>query len=153
MFRNISAIAGLAALAAATVVSFGNLVQARAPAGAERSDLADASDCELHDWPYYRSGCLRDASQNTGRATRARLVTTDRFQRADINPLAEHSPSPRAVARAHELSSAQRLKAASHRIARETVAADSKAGFGWAMSDGELRRILAAGDFVRRTVR
>lgn len=138
MFRNIPAIAGLAALAAATVVSLGTLVQASAPAGAERSDLADASNCELRNWPYYRTGCL---------------ITADRLPRADINPLAEHNPSPRAIARAHELSSVQRLKAASHRIAREAVADNSQASFRWAMSDRDLRRILAAGDFIRRTVR
>lgn len=153
MFRNMSVIAGLAALAAATVVSLGNLVQAGAPPGAERSDLADASDCELRDWPYYHPGCLLDTSRNAGRATRARLVTTDQFHRADINPLAEHSPSPKAVARAHELSSAQRLKTASHRIAREAIADNSQASFHWTMSERELSRVLAAGDFVRRTVR
>jgi hypothetical protein len=158
MFRAVSAIAGLAglaALAAAGILSFGSLVQASAPAPVEKSDRADAVGCELRDWPYYRSGCLRDESRNAGRAVRARVVSTDRIDvsRLNANPLAEHSPSPEAVQRVNDLASRQQLKAASHQIAVEKVAGDLQGGFNWTMSNGDLRVHLAAGDFVRRTVR
>jgi hypothetical protein len=155
MFRAVSAIAGLAALAAAGILVFGSLVEASAPAPVEKSDRADAVDCELRDWPYYRSGCLRDESRNAGRAVRARVVSADRIDvsRFNRNPLAEHSASPETVQRANEISSVQRLKAASHRIAVETVERDSDGSFAWALPSHDLRIYLAAGDFVRRTVR
>ncbi len=155
MLRAVSAIAGFAALAAAGMLAFGSLVQASAPAPVEKSDRADAVDCELRDWPYYRSGCLRDESRNAGRAVRARVVSTDRIDisRFNANPLAEHSPSPEAVQRTNEISSAQRLKAVSHQVALQTVGRDAEGSFTWAMSNTDLRVHLAAGDFVRRTVR
>lgn len=155
MFRAVSAIAGLAALAAAGILVFGSLVEASAPAPVEKSDRADAVDCEMRDWPYYRTGCLRDENRNAGRAVRARVVSADRIDvsRLNRNPLAEYSVSPEAVQRANEISSAQRLKAATHRIALETVERDSDSSFGWALPDHELRSYLAAGEFVRRTVR
>jgi hypothetical protein len=162
MVRAVSAIAGLAAVAAAGILAFGSLVQASAPPPVQKSDRADAIDCELRNWPYYQPGCLRDESRNAGRAVRARLVSTDRIDtsRLNINPLAEYSPSPEAIQRANELASRQRelasrrrLKAASLRIARQTTAADSAGFFKWAMPSGDLHIYLAAGDFVRRTVR
>ncbi len=156
MFRTVSAMAGLAALAAAAFIGLGSLVQASAPAPVEKSDRADAVDCELRDWPYYRSGCMRDESRNAGRAVRARVVSTDRIDFSHLNgrnPLAEHSASPQAIQRAAEISSAQRFKAVSHQIARESIEHDVAGAFSWAMSSGELRTHLAAGDFVRRTVR
>jgi len=155
MFRAVSAIAGFAALAAAGILAFGSLVEASAPAPVEKSDRADAIGCEQRDWPYYRSGCLRDENRNAGRAVRARVVSTDRIDvtRFNANPLAEHSRSPEAIQRANEISSAQRLRAASHRIAIETVERDTEGSFNWAISQRELPTYLAAGDFVRRTVR
>ena len=155
MFRAVSAIAGLAAFAAAGILALGSLVQASAPAPVEKSDRADTVGCELRDWPYYRSGCLRDESRNAGRAVRARVVSTDRIDvsRLNANPLAEHSSSPEAIQRANDIASLQRLKAASHRIAVEKVDGDLQGGFNWTMSSGDVRIHLAAGDFVRRTVR
>jgi hypothetical protein len=155
MFRAVSAIAGLAAVVAAGILAFGSLVQASAPAPVEKSDRADAVGCELRDWPYYRSGCLRDESRNAGRAVRARVVSTDRIDvsRLNANPLAEHSPSPEAIQRASEIASQKRLKATSHQIALETVGGDLQGSFNWSMSERDLRVHLAAGDFVRRTVR
>lgn len=156
MFRTVSAIAGLAALAAAAFIGLGSLVQASAPAPVEKSDRADAVGCELRDWPYYRSGCMRDESRNAGRAVRARVVSTDRIDFTHlngVNPLAEHSASPQALERANEVSAAQRLSAASHRIALESIGSDLEGGFHWPMSTKDLRIHLAAGDFVRRTVR
>lgn len=155
MFRAVSAIAGFAALAAAGIIAFGSLVQASAPAPVEKSDRADTFGCEQRDWPYYRSGCLRDESRNAGRAVRARVVTADRIDvtKFNANPLAEHSPSPEAIQRANELSSIQRMRAASHQIALETVERDTDGSFNWAIPQRDVRTYLAAGDFVRRTVR
>jgi hypothetical protein len=151
MLRTLSAMAGLAALAAAAMISFpGSLVQASAPAPVEKSDRADAVGCELRDWPYYRSGCMRDESRNAGRAQRVRVVTTDRIE---VNRLAEHSPAPREVETTNAISAAQRLSQVSHRVATETVEGDLTGNFAWPMSNGELRTYLSAGDFVRRTVR
>lgn len=154
MFRSVTAIAVAAAVAAAMFL-LGSLVQASAPPPVEKSDRADAVGCELQDWPYYRSGCLRDESRNAGRAVRARVVSTDRidFTRFNANPLAEYSPSPDSIQRANEISSVQRLKAASHQIALESVERDLDGNFNWAMTSPDLRKYLAAGDFVRRTVR
>ena len=155
MLRAVSAMAGLAALAAAGILSFGSLVQASAPAPVEKSDRADAVDCELRNWPYYQTGCLRDETRNAGRAVRARIVSTDRIDTSRFhgNPLAEHSPSPEIIQRSTEFSSIQKLNEASHRIARESVDRDSVGSFNWTMSNRDLRVYLAAGDFVRRTVR
>ena len=129
MFRSVTAIAVAAAVAAAMFL-LGSLVQASAPAPVEKSDRADAVGCELRDWPYYRSGCLRDESRNAGRAVRARVVSTDRIDvsRFSANPLAEYSPSPESIQRANEISSVQRLKAVSHQIALESVGVQSFPG-------------------------
>lgn len=155
MFRAVSAIAGLAALAAAGILAFGSLVQASAPVAAEKSDRADAADCELRNWPYYRAGCLRDESRNAGRAIRARVVSADRIDvsRLSSNPLAEHSLSPEAVQHADSVRSAREFDTASHRLAFEAVQNDVDSSFRWNMTTRDLRAHLSAGDFVRRTVR
>jgi hypothetical protein len=150
MLRALSAIAGLAALVAGVIVLAGSLVQASAPAPVEKSGRADAMNCEFRDWPYYKTGCMRDETRNAGRAKPVRVVSADRIK---INQLAEHSPSPEAVERADAISSAQRLRHVSHQIAFETVERDSIGAFAWALPASEVRTYLAAGDFVRRTVR
>jgi len=150
MFRAVSAMAGLAALAAGVIIFAGSLVQASAPAPVEKSDRADAVNCELRDWPYYKTGCMRDETRNAGRAKPVRVVSADRIK---LNQLAEHSPSPEAVERADAISSAQRLRHALHRIALETVERDSDGAFVWSVPTSDVRTYLAAGDFVRRTVR
>lgn len=152
MFRALSAIAGLAALAAGAIIFAGSLVQASAPAPVEKSDRADAVNCELRNWPYYKTGCMRDETRNAGRARPVRVVSADRIK-IKVNQLAEHSPSAEAIGRADALSSAQRLNHVSHRIAAETVERDSTGAFAWALPASDVRTYLAAGDFVRRTVR
>lgn len=150
MFRTLSAMAGLAALAAGVIILAASLVQASAPAPVEKSDRADAVNCELRDWPYYKTGCMRDETRNAGRAKPVRVVSADRIK---LNQLAEHSPSPEAVERADALSSAQHLRHVSHQIAVEAIERDSTGAFAWAVPTSDVRTYLTAGDFVRRTVR
>jgi hypothetical protein len=150
MLRALSAIAGLAALAAGVMILFpGTLVQASAPSPVEKSDRADAIGCELRDWPYYRSGCLRDETRNAGRALRVRVVSADRIQ---LPHGLGQKPGPQNIARSDEFSTT-RLSEISHRLAAENVARDTNGAFAWPMSGPDVRVYLAAGDFIRRTVR
>ncbi len=150
MFRTLSAMAGLAALAAGAIILAGSLVQASAPAPVEKSDRADAVNCELRNWPYYKTGCMRDETRNAGRALPVRVVSADRIK---VNQLAEFSPSREAVERADAVSSAQRLRHVSHQIAVEAIERDSTGAFAWALPASDVKTYLRAGDFVRRTVR
>jgi hypothetical protein len=150
MLRALSAIAGLAALAAGAMVLFpGTLVQASAPPPVEKSDRADATGCELRDWPYYRSGCLRDETRNAGRALRVRVVSADRIK---LPHGLDQKPAPQNIARSDDFSTT-RLSQISHRVAAETVERDLTGAFAWPMSGQDVRTYLAAGDFIRRTVR
>jgi hypothetical protein len=142
--------AGFAALAAGAIIFAASLVQASAPAPVEKSDRADAVNCELRNWPYYKSGCMRDETRNAGRALPVRIVSADRIK---VNQLAEHSRSAEAVERADAVSSVQRLRHVSHKIAVDAVERDSTGAFGWAIPTSDVRTYIAAGDFVRRTVR
>lgn len=127
----------------------GTLVQASAPPPVEKTDRADATGCELRDWPYYRSGCLRDETRNAGRALRVRVVSADRIK---LPHGLDQKPGPQNIARSDEFSST-RLSQISHQVAADSVALDTRADFAWQMSPHDLRVYLAAGDFIRRTVR
>jgi hypothetical protein len=150
MLRALSAIAGLAALAAGAMILIpGTLVQASAPPPVEKTARADVVGCELRDWPYYRSGCLRDETRNAGRALRVRVVSADRIQ---LPYGLDQKPGPQNIARSDEFSTT-RLAEISHRVAAESVARDSDGAFAWPMTNRDVRVYLAAGDFIRRTVR
>lgn len=138
MLRNLSAMAGCAALAAFMFVAIPAL-KASAPAPVEKSDRADLTDCIQQGWPYYARGCLRDEARNAGRATSVRLISPDRIDAAT----AEAAAGPAGLI----------SELRPERIApRAPVAAAIEAPAGWPMGMGELRVYLAAGDFIRRTV-
>jgi hypothetical protein len=44
-----------------------------------KSDRLDIVDCDRQSWPYYQRECIRDEEKNAGRATKVRIVTTDRI--------------------------------------------------------------------------
>jgi hypothetical protein len=75
----------LSAAAAGLIVStsFAERVEARTPVAASKGDRLDVGQigpaCSRRAWPYYETRCLRDHSQNAGRARPVRLVTTDRL--------------------------------------------------------------------------
>ena len=124
--RSISTITASATIAAAMFLAVPALVNASVSTPGDKADLADAQDCELQGWPYYARACLRDHSKNAGgRAVKARLVTTDRIDLAE----------PRGAVEATAGTSAQEAPA------------------DWMMTDRDVSTYIAAGEFIRRTVR
>jgi hypothetical protein len=93
MWKAFSAIVASALIAAALTVMPGFVpglsgdVVASVPDPSAKSDRFDAADCERHGWPYYQRECLKDLRHNAGRASAARLVTTDRVFVAPRAPL------------------------------------------------------------------
>jgi hypothetical protein len=73
-----------ALLVAAAIVSLPNLipqVEAYSPVPGAKADRLDArpdSMCARQEWPYYETGCLRDAKYLDGKARAVRTVSTDR---------------------------------------------------------------------------
>lgn len=126
--QNLATIAVGAAIAASVFIGLPALVNANTTSPSDKSDLADAQDCEMQNWPYYARACLRDDSKNAGgRATKARIVTTDQLDRARTraaDPDKTKAGAPKAEAPA-----------------------------GWMMSDRDVATYVSAGDFIRRTVR
>lgn len=126
--RNISTIAAGAAIAASVFIAVPALVNASASSPSDKSDLADAQDCRMQNWPYYARACLRDDSKNAGgRAVKARLVTTDQIERARTR-----APDTDKVT---------------------AGASVIQAPADWMMSDRDVHLYVSAGDFIRRTVR
>jgi hypothetical protein len=81
MIKTFSVIAGAALLVAGAFVVLPGLspaVEASTPPRIVKGDRLDRVDCNQQAWPYIAPHCLRDASQNAGRAKTVRLVTTDR---------------------------------------------------------------------------
>jgi len=126
--RGVSAItAGATLLAAAVFMAPSALVNASVFTSSAKSDLADTVPCEMQNWPYYSRSCLRNASENAGgRAIKPRIVSTDRL---DL--------SHNAAAEADEVASETSLQAPA----------------SWMMSERDVSTYVAAGDFIRRTVR
>jgi hypothetical protein len=85
-YRTISAVLAMVMIAATAAVisaSFAERVEARTPVAASKGDRLDigkvGATCSRQAWPYYEARCLRDSSQNAGRARPVRVVSTDRF--------------------------------------------------------------------------
>jgi len=71
---------------AAAIVGLPSLspqVQAHAPVPDVKTDRLDArplgSACSQREWPYFDTGCLRDAKNPHGIARQVRMVSTDRL--------------------------------------------------------------------------
>ena len=140
MFRTASAMASAAALAAFLSFAIPALVNASTSEPGQRSDLAGLADCELRGWPYYARTCLRDESRNAGRAAKVRIVAPDRIPVAEIKAASGAAPI--------------RLnRAASVAAATTPPSSHLTAPASWMMSYDEAKLNLAAGDFIRRTVR
>lgn len=84
MLKVLSVIAG-ALLLAGTIVVLPGLspaVEASTPAPIKKADRLDyrplGPSCSQQAWPYFETTCMRDRSQNAGRAKTVRVVTTDR---------------------------------------------------------------------------
>lgn len=72
----------LIAAAIVTLPSLAPQVQAYAPVSGAKADRLDArpnSACARQEWPYYETGCLRDAKYPDSRARAVRMVSTDRL--------------------------------------------------------------------------
>jgi len=122
----VTIIAGVA-IAASAFVALPALVNASASSPTDKSDLADMQDCKTQNWPYYARACLRDESRNAGgRAIKPRVIGIDQLDR-----------------------SRTRVADPDKRAGVPTTQAPP----GWMMSDREVSTYVAAGDFVRRTVR
>jgi hypothetical protein len=84
MLRAIYAIAAASIVAGAFVgaLSISAQVEARGSVIGAKADRADtrplARDCSQNAWPYFESGCLRDARNAYGQAHGVRVVSTDR---------------------------------------------------------------------------
>jgi hypothetical protein len=84
MLKILSAIAGALLLAGTIVVLPGMspAVEASTPAPVNKADRLDyrplGPNCSQQAWPYFENACMRDRSQNAGRAKAVRVVTTDR---------------------------------------------------------------------------
>ena len=82
MFKTMSALAAAAGVAAAVAFfpSFSK-VEASTPAPTVTGDRLDSREpgaaCSQRSWPYYDTGCLRDANRNGGRARDVRIVSSD----------------------------------------------------------------------------
>jgi hypothetical protein len=137
MLRAVYAVAAAAALAAISLVTIPALVNASAPQPGQKADIADLRDCELRSWPYYARSCVRDETRNAGRSVNVRVVALDRISPSELN--AASGPSTARLSRAALLESAS--------------VSDRVAPSGWMMSYEEAKLNLAAGDFIRRTVR
>ncbi|MGH6784958.1 MAG: hypothetical protein ACREBP_10085 [Sphingomicrobium sp.] len=83
MFKAMSALAAASCVAAAIAFFPGfSQVEASTPAPVVKGDRLDirvlGSGCSQRSWPYYEAACLRDRSQNGGRAREVRIVSGDR---------------------------------------------------------------------------
>ncbi len=140
MLRAAYAVACAAAVAAVSLLTIPALVNASAPAAGQKSDIAVLADCELRSWPYYARSCLRDETRNAGRAVNVRVVAPDRIPDPELKAASGFAPT--------RLSHAAAVEAAST-PSESALVAPSR----WMMSYEEAKLNLAAGDFVRRTVR
>ncbi len=141
MIRAVSAMASVAALAAA-IMTIPGLVNASAPG--QKGDIADLTDCELRSWPYYARACVRDETHNAGgRAIKVRIVALDRIPAWELKAAS-------GVQRAYP--AAEKPDAAVQTGKAETERA-AIAPSGWMMPYAEAKLHLDAGDFIRRTVR
>jgi hypothetical protein len=71
----------LIAAAIVTLLSLSPQVEAYSPVPGAKADRLDArpdSMCARQEWPYYETGCLRDAKYLDGKARAVRTVSTDR---------------------------------------------------------------------------
>lgn len=74
-----------AAVIAALIVALPSLsqVQARAPVLGAKGDRVDArplgTACSKREWPYFETGCMRDAKYPFGEARAVRVVSIDRL--------------------------------------------------------------------------
>jgi hypothetical protein len=89
MWKAISALIAAAAIAGAVTLFPGLSEDVVARTTIIKGDRADAMTCERQGWPYYQNDCLKDLSRNAGRATPARLITTDRVYAEPSAPLPE----------------------------------------------------------------
>ena len=87
MLKTISGIFVAAAIVGAVSLFYGSDVIASAPAAiATKGDRADLEQsCDRQSWPYYQNACIRDDTRNAGRATKVRLISTDRVPQTDPN--------------------------------------------------------------------
>lgn len=139
MIRAVSAMASVAALAAA-IMTIPGLVNASAPG--HKGDIADLTDCELRSWPYYARACVRDETRNAGgRAIKVRIVAPDRIPAWELKAASGMQRQYPAAEKPADLATAKRSE--------RTAVAPS----GWIMPYSEARLNLEAGDFIRRTVR
>lgn len=140
MYRAVYAVAFAAALAAFGLLAIPALVNAGAPVAEQNGDIAALSDCELRSWPYYARSCQRDETRDAGRAINVRVVAPDRIPAPKLKAASGFAPI--------RLSRAALVAAASTPPLSHLTAPSN-----WMMSYDEAKLNLAAGDFIRRTVR
>ncbi len=125
--RSIATIIASVVIAASAFIALPAIVSASASSQGGKGDLADTQDCEMQNWPYYARACLKDESRNAGgRALKLRIIGIDRL---DHGRTRAADPDKRAGA------------------------PNAEAPAGWMMSNREVATYVAAGDFIRRTVR